>query len=220
MSKTPWSFDKKWATYAVAGSAVVALPSQANAATINLTTELGPVEDFLDVNGDGTNDYRFWADSSPLPPPETPTFGPTEDPPHLRTTGVEGLGSNLIFGYSDGFENFATAFGPGAFIDGPTIGSGVFLEDKITDKGKLKGEWPNDLTQSRFLGLLFEDEGQQYKGWAEVSVELGSASLTVGPFAFVPANQPLQTPSVPEPGSMALMLLGAAGVAALKRRRG
>jgi hypothetical protein len=202
------TFEKKWTSYALAGGAALALPSLAQAATITLSTEDGFASAPLDVDGDGTPDFTFSVDATDS---------------DERITSVNGTTpSNLIFGYFDAPfpRSIATAFGPGEVIEGSTVPGGVLLaDDKI--KGGLKGEWPNDLSQFRFLGLQFVTAGVTYTGWAEVAVELGSASLTVDRFGFGPATGPVTTPgtTVPEPGSMGLLLLGAAGVAALKRRR-
>jgi len=172
---------------------------------VSLFTEgEGTDEISLDVDGNGSLDYRFFA---------------TVDAGGFRSTGVDGINGNLIYGDVFGGFNKAHAYLTADITPGPTTPGGFFLFDKktIDKKGdpaiKQKGEWPNNLATSQFLGILFSGNGGTYQGWVEVSAELGSAGLNIGQMAF--DDVPIDTP---EPSSMALLLLGASGVAVLKRR--
>jgi hypothetical protein len=199
----PLTFEKKLTSYALAGGAALALPSLANAATITLSAADGETKTVdWNVDGVGLPEFTFTAD------------GEAE----FRSVSVAAFpgSSNLIFGDFDGMTTlYVHAFGPGEPIEGPTIPSGIFIADKkhpvTKDSIGLKGEWAeNDIDLFKIMGFQFVTGGVTYRGWAEVAVHLGSADLIVDDFAFV---------AVPEPGTMGLLLLGAAGVAEMRRRR-
>jgi hypothetical protein len=73
-----------------------------------------------------------------------------------------------------------------------------------------------------YIGLRFVFGGQTYYGWADVTVNSGYTA-TLNRFAYDNvAGTPVvtgQTGEVPEPGSMSLLILGAAGLAAYRRLR-
>jgi hypothetical protein len=81
------------------------------------------------------------------------------------------------------------------------------------------GNWPSPSTG--FLGLRFGDGTNFNYGWAEVSLDSNS-NVTLSRFAYnTVVNQEIlagQTSSVPEPSSAALLVLGAAGLAAYRKR--
>lgn len=208
------AFDKKWASYALAGGASLLAPMAANAGLIitdrdlNLFTDTEGATDelFLDIDDNGTDDYRF--------------FATVEGGTGFRSTGVEGINGNLIYGQDEFGFPIARAFLTQDITPGSTLGNGFFRLDKegkdIKGEPKLKqkGEWPNDLTDTRFLGIIFSGTGgATYQGWVELSQELGSAAVFIDQSAYDDGLS-----AVPEPSSMALLLLGAAGVAVLKRR--
>jgi len=209
------TFDKKWTSYALAGGALFALPATGIAGPISLFSgdSDGLVQAPLDVDGDLVNDFNFFALGTP----------------GSRDTSIQSIGGvNAVLVVGSPFGNQAVALGPGAIVGS---GSGTFssvgdiafkyetAKSNPPPATKLKGKWANDINQTSYVGLQFLISGQTHYGWAAVSVQLGSATLHVtdsgyqtiaGADAVIPA---------PEPSSMALMLLGAAGVAALKKRR-
>jgi hypothetical protein len=208
-NRTTSTFDKKWASYALAGGALLAAPMTAEGSIIirdldiSLFTEDGVDSAGLDVDGPlvgGTDEhFTFFATASQ---DGNSTFVATTNP-----------SANNVFG----FFAVAKAFQPGQAIGGSTIPKGIFLSDK---KNGLKGKWPNTLSESRYVGLSFTSNGNTHFGWAEVSVELGSAALNVHRVAYNDEpGGPISVDAIPEPSTMGLMLLGAAGIAVLKRRR-
>jgi hypothetical protein len=84
------------------------------------------------------------------------------------------------------------------------------------------GNW-QPLPSNGFLGLRFGDGlGNFNYGWAEISID-ANADVTLSRFAYdTVVNEQIlagQTSSVPEPSSAALLVLGAAGMAAYRKRR-
>jgi len=211
VNRTTSVFDRKWTSYALAGGAMLVAPAVANAGVIftdltgqnvSLFVEEGEGSVFanLDVNNDGIDDYEFAA---------------FDGGTGARATAVNALDGNLIFADAP----FAHAFGNAELVGGTTDTFGFFKKDF---KGTPIGQWPNDINQTRFLGIQFTVDTNTYNGWVAVSQELGSATVNVTQAAWEDTGGSITTPDaaeVPEPSSMALMLLGAAGVAALKRRR-
>jgi hypothetical protein len=208
------TFDKKWTSYVLAGGAMFMLPAVSRATPIFelYSPGAGDVQSAgLDVDGDTVVDFNFFADGTP----------------GARNTHVTGTGVNQIVIDTPPFSAYARALQPGTIVDGTlNFGStGVFRQDKESFKKphalKEKGEWSNDINHSSYLGLQFQISGETHYGWAAVSVALGSASLNVNEVAYESeANTGIQIPNaVPEPTSMALMLLGAGGIALLKKRR-
>ena len=82
------------------------------------------------------------------------------------------------------------------------------------------GNW--FLGDSGFLGYQFLLAGDTHYGWAQIFIHPHGA-VTLERYAYeTVANTPITTPPLsptPEPSSIALMLLGAAGLAAYRRKR-
>ena len=180
-----------------------ALPTESMAVPINLYSgdTDGVVTAGLDINGDEIDDYNLFADGTP----------------NARRTWVEGIGSNVI---ATDILDLALSFGTSTEALAPAEKYGntaFFLREEVKEgEPKTKGKWQNDIHATSYMGLKFQIGSNMHYGWAAVSTELGSASLNVTSVGF--DSTPIPNP-VPEPSSMALMLLGAAGVSALKMRR-
>ena len=216
-------FDKKWSSYALAGGAMFALPVASNASVITMDAAIdlsvtdngGVMSAPLDINGDNNPDFLFSVFDVLV----------NSDTNNVYDRGaiISPYGSNAILtSLKTSPSGFAAALSPGAYI-----GSGAdfvnnkqkFLKNIGNDFASINvGYWPNDISQTRLVGLQFDISGTTHYGWAEVGVHLGTADLQVLQVGYETlADTPIST--VPEPSSMALMLMGAAGVAALKRRR-
>jgi len=79
-----------------------------------------------------------------------------------------------------------------------------------------------------YLGLAFDISGSTHYGWAQLAVNISnstpqSSSVTLIDYAYqdqagIGINAGATTETVPEPSTLALFALGAAGVIALRRR--
>jgi len=106
---------------------------------------------------------------------------------------------------------------------------------KVTNGGSPKNfqNWPYDMSHPQYMGLSFTDPGSSYGGatniyygWALVGAQASPTDAKVEVFSYAyndSPNTPIAagqtTDAIPEPGTLALMAMGAAGVAILKRRR-
>ena len=77
-----------------------------------------------------------------------------------------------------------------------------------------------------YIGLRFDGPGNDlYYGWADVTT-VDKQTLTLWGYAYEPSGEPirvgdkgLQPPGVPEPSTLSLLAMGAAGLAAVRVRR-
>ena len=197
---TGLNLDKKWVSYAMAGSAILGLPLLTQAQTITATpgtpASLNVHFDDLSVT-DFTINAEFESfNNGPLSPTVFVNSG-------LPTTSFLGTGSPL---YPIAFASVAdVALGS----LGPTTTNGKLL--KLNQSPIKTGNWQNN--GDAWLGVVFDISGQQYLGWADIAVALNSdtASATLGATGFEVL--------APEPSSIALLALGATGLAVLRKRR-
>jgi hypothetical protein len=84
------------------------------------------------------------------------------------------------------------------------------------------------LNKSGYVGFKFLSKGQTHFGWAHVGVgrtgpphSLFSASISKWAYDTVPDQtiEAGQTSAIPEPGTLSLLALGAAGLAVLRKRK-
>ena len=74
-----------------------------------------------------------------------------------------------------------------------------------------------------YLGFKFTSHSKSYFGWAKMAFNVGGSSAKLTEYAYdtVPGQtiDAGQTSSVPEPGTLSLLALGAVGLLALRKRR-
>jgi len=130
------------------------------------------------------------------------SVGPFKYTPEFRSGDT--IGAQLTFGSSGDLNNFASETPAGQW--------------QVGDRG--------------FLGLEIVVNGQTDYGWADVSLNNGgtppsrhsnpddpTGQFTLYGYAYDDSGLPITAGAIPEPSSLALLAVGAAGVAALRRRR-
>jgi len=223
IAKSGFDFDKAFVRYALAGSAIVGMPIAASAqapypdpATLPLTITTNGAASLpvtLPVSFDGSaTDFTL----------EASLEGPYPFISAAPGSGVSFLGSG---NYPTAFPSVDAVLGSAS---GPTttggtlagmfpvkVGPQTFVTEPV-------GAWPAGPSDA-FLGVSFQISGQPYIGWADIA-----ASYTFSPQSG-PADDLTEATATlsglgyqqvaPEPGSIALLALGASGLALLRKRR-
>jgi hypothetical protein len=165
----------------------------------------------MDVNGDALNDYQVsFQLQNNAPSPDKPIIDgltTARSNAELRVQGDLGLPVGAAG------ETVNQAYQP------MSSGIGYFDEDPNDFPA---GDWDGGATG--YIGLQLTIEGQINFGWAQFTYNdtsnLATASITLIDYAFeTTPNVAIITGAVPEPGSLALLVAGATGVATMRRRR-
>ena len=202
---------------AILAGAALAVPALSHAGAITISTEMYDttgtgVSVPLDLFGD--NNVEFTIDAN------------------LNTGVTITPAANAFYA---GVAGAATPFtDPTLATMGPFINSPGGLIQKILS-GSIKGPWPNDITAYRYLGIQFMDNGITYVGWLQISTQACTtctipAALSQGTqssfslpesgnfagFSIIAGEADAVTP---EPATISLFALGAAGLAVMRARR-
>ncbi len=223
---------------ALAGTAL-ALPLAAHATIISGTpdftiTDNGGGDQSYTLNVGGTDQFTF-----------TASFANDNDTVNPISMGGSYIG---MAGGLFQPANVATPLQPPSVVDGTstfTTVSGSLQSSKKIEALKMWGPWPTDGSFA-YLGVTFDINGASDYGWVEISASTPTAPYAPLPSVSVLKSQST-TPilpatitidqwayqnngtgivvgdlggnSVPEPSSLALFALGAAGIAAVRARR-
>ncbi|MGA3131052.1 MAG: PEP-CTERM sorting domain-containing protein [Terracidiphilus sp.] len=208
-------FEKKFAAYTLAGAALVA-PAAARADAITYvpnvdTTVSQPGTYTFNLSGPSAEDIVLAAAAG------TDFFGNASNNITFSTNN----GAMVLM---DGPSNVdASALALGTLIDPSSInwaGSGKLGDYDTVNTGTF-GDWSPGT--DAYLGFYFEGTNGPQAGWAEITTDGSDASFEVLSYAYeTQANTPIdagQIAATPEPSTMALVVLGASGLMALRRRR-
>lgn len=216
MSKSLRSLESKLAAYTLAGGAMIAGAPIAEATVITVTPGVTPGapsvaptvyvasgagSDYygLDIDMDGMIDIGFIAESS---------FDGSEQRDIVRVN----VGYARVAGTSGLYLATPFTTAEEALASSPTLAKSKLLARYTYDGGDptYNGDWQNG--GRAFLGVVFGlDTATPKHGFVDVTVQLGSASFTINQWGY---EEP-----VPEPSSIALLAMGAAGVAALRKKQ-
>jgi hypothetical protein len=140
---------------------------------------------------------------------------------NLVNTGVNAIVGSLQPAVPERTSTFVTALAAGELIDGSrgdfiTANPGL-LSGK--DDGSPYGEFGGFPTATNYAGLRFDLADGTHYGWIEVQSFLNELTLTRFGYESEPdVGIRAAAGTVPEPGTLALLALGAAGVLAMRRR--
>jgi hypothetical protein len=203
--------DRKLAAYAMAGGALVAATASDAAAgiviePINQTIGTGLSQTSLTVTAGSSDVVNFTASLS---------SGPSAD---LSVSSYGGSGYLVEF---LGNEN------PAPLVAGDVVGPGPYYNNAFATKTMASyntsatGNFAN--LSNAYLGVFFTDPNiptQTDYGYIGVSVSgvtsatSPSVTATFGNFVYDNSGNPITIASVPEPGSLSMLAMGAAGVGA------
>lgn len=115
----------------------------------------------------------------------------------------------------------AAAF-PASQMVGPGLGWTAGAKLAGLSPGGVRGNWVN--VTDRYLGLRFQIGTNIHYGWVRMDVSADWQTLTIAAtvkdWAYESSpGQPIHTGAIPEPSSLSLLALGAAGLAFWRRRK-
>jgi hypothetical protein len=209
------TLEKKLAAYTLAGAAAFVVPGAAKADVIyvpNVDTIVNQTGSFdFNLSGPSSDDITLTAQAG-LNGPD-----PTNEIDFSSGTGAQ------VMVYGGPFSGDATDLAFGAIIDPSTgnWGSSGKLVSYDTVSGATNGGW-SSTGDTGYLGFYFGAPGSPEAGWAQISTtaNAGSASFEVLDYAYeTTPNTPISAGQVPEPSALPLLVLGGAGLVALRRRR-
>lgn len=151
----------------------------------------------LDMNGDGTLDFRIQTDSS------------------LQTAELFTLGSNTVAGYNTGGldqTKFVAPLQAGALL-GPSLAGGpswvtdsngllLYLVTNVGDEGL----W-NGFNNDAYVGTQFYAAGQVHYGYVHLNLISFSARIVDWAYDTVP-NEAVVVVPIPEPSTLGFALIG------------
>lgn len=167
----------------------------------------------FDLDDDGTADYEFFFGNN------------SNNKPSVRTTNFRTDGINLVFAQDSAHTLSVTPAGvaiDASFLAGLTSAYTETWFYQNWDKNAYGNWYDGSETVTGYVGFAIpRDGGTDYNyGWAQFSVNVDGKFMELHDFAYeTDLNTAIITGAVPEPTSTALLLTGAAGLLALRKRR-
>ena len=204
-------FESKLAGYCAAAGATLFMASAANAGVVftNVADDVISTGNTysIDFDGGGTDDITF------------PSSGWSSKFAQVTSGSVLGSSSGndnalaLSKGYviSSGRTNWMTGadFWSSGYYYNSTYGTTSYYS---------YGNWAG--ASNKYLGVQFNIGANTHYGWVELSANAAKTQFTVHGYAYeTTPDGAIAAGAVPEPGSLALFALGAAGLAAWRIRR-
>jgi hypothetical protein len=185
----------------------------------------------IDMDGDAVTDFVF----------DLAVAGPNVYSSFSNWARMRGLNGNAFANTAPGPYAGGQAYGPNNLAFGATISGQSFYGG--ANGGPLQLAYTSYATQNiygafgglnfptpatGFVGVQFESGGgDQVFGWIRVTVEgdvtnagFADAAITVNGFAYATQGTEILAGQVPEPSSVGLLALGAAGLAFRRKKKG
>ncbi len=197
------------------------VPGAANADIVyfpNVDTVVNQTGSFdFNLTGPSSDDITLTADAGIR---SDGSGDPTNEIVYSASTGAQVWLIRSCYGVA----TLPTLHSGGALID-PSAGnwgSGGKLVNYDTVTGAHDADW--SLTgDTGYLGFYFGTPGSPQAGWVQISTTDGPGGASFGKCWTMPTRQTPNTPisagQVPEPSAFPLLVLGGAGLVALRRRR-
>ena len=175
----------------------------------------------VDMDGDGTNEFVFDLFQT------ANGYGTNSN-----ILGVVGNDTNDLFVNTDPSPFSGFAYGPNNLAQGDVISGGLSFQQgpgamQLAYSAYLSslnfGPF-NTASASGYIGVQFDLNGSNVFGWFSVEIEgdatdLSTARILVNSFAYQDNGSPISAgQGIPEPSSIGLLALGAAGLAARRRK--
>lgn len=136
----------------------------------------------------------------------------------------QGLYVNFFPGKVVGTNNpfpsidYASALSSGDLITASATAGGPFQGSMAYGANNPNAEFNNAI--GAFIGLEFPIGGVNHFGWVRVTIDNAAGSFVINDWAYnTVAGEPIRAGQIPEPTALGLLAAGAAGVAAMRRRR-
>lgn len=122
-----------------------------------------------------------------------------------------------VVGFNAGL-NYASALSAGVLVDAASTSGGPFVASMAYGASNPNAQFNN--ANGSFLGVAFPIGGVNHYGWVRVTIDNAAGSFVINDWAYnTVAGAGITTGQVPEPTSLGMLAAGAAGVAAMRRRR-
>lgn len=207
----------RWLAYVAAGAATAVVGTHTAEAEIHYS---GPLNQTFNASPGGVASAAIQLDQA----------GDSLNPFHFRNnSGTKGNAAFFIYGLDArsvaGFESdgsiglkYASKLGSGIMLSG--LANFVSIYGRMAaGNSYANSQWTS--IETGFVGFRFNGgSGMQY-GWARIHMDEGAPgnSFTLIDYAWADPGITISTGQVPEPGSLALLALGGAGLMAWRRSR-